>query len=131
MDGQVRFKEALPEMSGNDLCPPRDAEAPIKQIVVRFIPAAPPKAEHFLSHHALGRPLPYKVDLCRWASCSVYKDLPALNKLPKLRERFQSFARLEIDEAAGVVKLGKGGHLDLWMFSTFDPLNSVLDCSPL
>lgn len=125
------FKEILPTMDPPDTCPPSDATPPSRQCVVRFVLADPPTIDDFRSHNLLGQPRNPQVDACRWASCSVFSSLPALNKLPRIRERFKYFVTFEIDENSGVVKTGRGGHLDLWMFASFDPLGNLICCAPL
>lgn len=131
MGNSLNFREALPEMPANATCPPSDANRPERQTVIRLVAAAPPKSDDFCSYHTLGKPKPIDVDPCRWASCSVFTTKPALAKLPRIRKRFKFIAELEIDEDSGVVKAGHGGHLDLWMFSDFDPLQAIVACSPL
>lgn len=118
-------------MPSGATCPPPEASPPERQKVIRFVASAAPSAQDFWSHHALGKMKPPEVDPCRWASCSVFTTQPAINKLPSIRRRFKFFVEMEIDETSGVIKSGMGGHIDLWMFSAFDPLQAILRCSPL
>lgn len=127
----LKFKENLPSLPPPTTCPPQGAVPPERQKVFRFIAATPPKIEDFLSYFTLGKSNPPAVDPCRWASCSVYTKRPAMNKLPRIRKRFKYFVEVEIDQNSGLIISGEGGHIDLWMFHAFDPLQAIRSCCPL
>lgn len=119
-----RYRETLPAMGHGKTCPPTTAVHPKEEWVYRLVPSKDLTQECFDSHAKNGRPRPECVDACRWASCSVFSsDKTELNKLPKPK-KMNFVAKFKINETAGRVIAGKSGHLDLWMYATFDPLQS-------
>lgn len=116
---QSEYKEQLPLE-----CPPETAQRVSRMEVVRALQTGTPTQDDFRSHAALGKINKVGCSPCRWASCSVFVAPNKLEKLPKIR-KLVYFAHLEIDQTSGVVQFGNGGHIDLWMFSGFDPLAAV------
>lgn len=121
------FKEALPPQ-----CPPGDALVSDHRVVLRLISSRDITEESFYSHARLGKPLPPKMCPCRWASCSTYIDdgkshrTKGVTKLPKLRG-MKYIAVLQLVPDAGRIKDGERGHVDLWMYRDFDPVNNVIE----
>lgn len=125
-----KFKETLPAN-----CPPSQAEHLSDQLVIRFVPQKPATPDHFMSSAAKGDPRPRSVSPCRWASCSVFEatikpeKIDGLLKYPKLRSmKFQAF--LKINSTAGVCTTADSGHIDLWMYDSFDPVAAVARYEP-
>lgn len=124
--GEV-FKEPLPPQ-----CPPADAPVADGRNVLRLI-EAPDKisAASFHSHAKLGKKVPPTVCPCRWASCSTFNAeakphyLTGATKLPKLRH-MKYVAVLHLPPEAGRIKVDQNGHVDVWMYSDFDPLENVV-----
>ncbi|WP_417826463.1 hypothetical protein [Thalassospira povalilytica] len=121
------FIEDLP-----DNCPPDDAQNPEEQYVLRLVSGTDITSEDFFSHAKLGKERPENCCSCKWSSCSVFA-LPKGNhrtiahmKLPKLRDR-KFAAKLKVFPQSGLVKesKSKNGHLDFWMFSTFNPIDHI------
>lgn len=105
-------------------CPPTDATEPEETWVFRLVPSDPVESKHFDSHAKINViPKPSSVDACRWASCSVYRETTDITKLPRVRG-MRFVAKFKIDRNSGLVKEKKSGHLDLWMFAAFNPLDT-------
>lgn len=123
------FKETLPPN-----CPPNGASNPAPQVVLRLVSRQAVSEEDFSSHAKLGKTPPSKVCPCRWASCSVFSTssgehrTKAHVKLPKLRGK-RYVAEVQLTPTSGLVQYASSnsGHIDFWMFSTFDPVENVLD----
>src|SRR4051812_31500388 len=114
-----KFKEILP----NDCCPPKAAEAPSEQEVVRIVKAKTVDEADFKSHHALGLKCPLGVDPCKWSACSLWggrdavQSVLGLPQLPKLRTKLTHLAWLKINANSGVASMNRrNGHISLWMF---------------
>lgn len=125
-----KFKEQLPAE-----CPPNSLPHLTKRTVIRFIPAKPALPEHFESYASQGEPLRRGVCPCAWASCSVFVDtmkpeqIAGLLKFPKLRNmKFQAF--VDIDATSGMGSIKASGHIDLWMYESFDPVAAVAKYEP-
>lgn len=125
---RIVYKEALPLN-----CPPVDASPLINQPVLRLVSSAHPTAKDFLSYAALGKPLNEDSDIddCCHASCSCFLYNPKLDrgksfrKLPKLAKR-KFVAILNLDTNSGVAQVKHAsGHVDLWMYASFDPLAAI------
>ena len=117
------FRELLP-----DNCPPEDAHMGGYEVLYRFVPATPATNGDFDSHAAKGKAPPPTVDPCRWSSCSFFrsrKDALSKLKLPKAKARFSHFAVVNVPQGSGY-SVEKSGHVDLWMFSTFDPVSAIV-----
>lgn len=116
-------------------CPPDDAVNGELDPVYRLLPADKPEIEHFYSHQKLGRGLPNGVDLCRFASCSLFScetAARAVASIPKLRSKVTHIAAVKVDAADGVfLHNTKTKHVDLWPFSTFDVVKAVVGVKPL
>jgi hypothetical protein len=128
------WKEQLP-----DGCPPKEALAPSKRVVLRLVATDPVCADDFKSNAALGtKKKPRKMDLCRWAACSVFaEDTPpevieGYAKLPNLLH-MKFVAHIEIDEAAGVLLPHDENpkHISFWIYGTFAPHGAVKKLVPL
>lgn len=123
------FREVLPP---ND-CPPAESHQDGCETAFRFVPTAVPQADDFASHQAKGIPLPEGFDPCRWASCSLYTDLKTVQKKRKLKglRDYGFVAELKIAEASGHMVQRADGHIDFWMFDTFDPLAAIVQVQAL
>jgi len=124
------FKEMLP---GG--CPVDEARNLPEQVVVRLVSREALDATDFASHAALGKSRPDEICPCKWSSCSVFGGRKGLQTaidmvaLPRYRKRFSHLAHLQIDGRSGLgVVNDKSGHIDLWMFSSFDPVSAVVRC---
>lgn len=120
------FKEVLP--AG---CPTQDDGICVGKYVLRFIAGPQATPQDFLSHAALKKPRPKDIDLCSWHSCSCWDASVAEHKvlgmlaLPRLRKRYSHVAKMWIDEKAGRLRVKDTGHIDLWMYASFDPVAST------
>jgi hypothetical protein len=56
-------------------CPPLNAMKPSGLVVYRIVEIDPPGEHDFQSQFELGKPLPRKVDHCRWRALSIYTEL--------------------------------------------------------
>lgn len=111
-------------------CPPDDATKGELTPLYRLLPADQPKIEHFYSHHKRGGRLPSGLDLCRFASCSLFTCETTARAVvassPKLRSKVTHVAAVKVDAADGVyLHNEKTKHVDLWPFSTFDVAKAV------
>lgn len=116
------FREKLPKG-----CPPGNASSKGFEEVYRLVDNNPPVQTDFDSHEALGLKRIHGACPCRWASCSLFIKKQAalsLKKLPKFKEKF--VASMAIPDNVGVSRVRKG-HVDFWMFKSFDPTAAVLD----
>ena len=126
-----RFRETLPAN-----CPPHDAAPLPAQTALRLVPADPACPADFDSHAAAGRQCPKSWAPCEWASCSMFianvrrEVLTDLRKFPNLRHMTQ-IAHVSVGPSAGVAKIKASGHIDLWMYATFDPVAAIIDMEPL
>lgn len=125
------FREELPPG-----CPPDDAQDTFDMEVLRLVRSDTLQSDDFDSHAKLGKQLPKNVCGCRWASCSVFKSdqgkhLPnAMTKLPLVKKKlFTHVAVLQLDANSGKFTESKSGsgHLDLWMYAGFSPLQAVTE----
>ena len=124
---ETMYKEQLTIITG-ETCPPVDATLPSDMVGYRLVRNTPPVKDDFLSHAALGKIKPPDVDECRWRSCSLAGDktkLVNLNGLPKIKGA-AAIVKVSLNNLSGMVKLNqKNTHIDLWMFTDFDPLAST------
>lgn len=119
-------------------CPPGDAQAVSKRLVLRLVPANPASEDDFRSHAAKGKGCPKKCDPCRWAACSVFaattkkEKLAGLAKLPNL-SHMRYVAYVEIDESAGKAKPWPDDqeHISFWAYASFDAPGAVKKMEPL
>lgn len=126
------YRERLPPN-----CPPPEASALANQIVLRLVPDANICPDHFTSSAGKGRPCPSGCTPCVWSACSVYPEstpravLADLCGFPKLRN-MKMIAHLAVDELSGVAQqTGHKGHISLWMYANFDPVNAIKSLEPL
>ncbi|GGF79811.1 hypothetical protein GCM10007301_44890 [Azorhizobium oxalatiphilum] len=118
-DGGVEFHEVLP-----DGCPPVTAEIVSKSVLLRFVEREVPVFDDFVSHAALGKPVPPGVCPCRWASCSFFR-VEKIGKLPSIKNK-PFIAYVELDHTAGLCnENAKNGHMDVWLSTKFDPNRAV------
>lgn len=120
----ILFAESLP-----DDCPPIDAEPPAAQKFIRFADGPTPSAVAFLSYTGLGKPVNGGASLCQYASCSMLTvksrgELRALWALPKYR-RFSHAMIVDVHPGAGLAKIGKKGHVDVWLYASFNAVAAV------
>jgi hypothetical protein len=129
VETRSKFREALPRG-----CPPPDAAVPSKQIVYRLTLCDPPTQRDFDSSAARGRPLRLNDDACCHSSCSVAvacdrgrQRLADLSNLPFYKRKRTYIAHIAIDSKSGSIKVThNSAHVDLWMFSTFDPVSATI-----
>jgi hypothetical protein len=73
------------------------------------------------------------MDPCRWASCSLFADLDTVAKkraaFKKLR-KYGYAAQIKIASGSGFL-LENRGHIDFWMFDTFDPIAAIVQVKDL
>ncbi|UWQ55107.1 hypothetical protein [Leisingera caerulea] len=107
-------------------CPPDDAEDGLLEEVWRFHQGVTPKPEHFFSHAKLGKNNHRNVCQCVFSSCSLFKTKRArqMAKLPFFKKKMAS--ELKIPAKSGKFLQGRDGHVDFWMYTSFDPLASIL-----
>jgi len=121
-----KFKESLPEV---DRCPPTEAMAVARKGIWRFVNNNPATDDDFKSHHALSKPCPPQVPICKWAATSFFTEKrTAFICLPKPRKRYRYIAKMDITQNCGVSIL-ENGHVNLWRYDTFSP--SALDIEGL
>jgi hypothetical protein len=88
-------------------CPPLgSAEEPHGLVVYRIAESDPPGAKDFQSHFELGKPLPRKVDKCRWRSISVYENLVDARKTAAFLTKKRNLQALYI--AQGTLEAAHG-----------------------
>lgn len=117
------FREKLPNG-----CPPSDATDRECSEAYRLVPSVTPVATDFASNAAKNEKPPPKCDLCKWASCSLYQDMEILRKKRdtfKNLRKFEYVAKLKIKVCSGFT-LVANGHIDFWMFDTFDPISAIV-----
>lgn len=125
MSNSKKFKEALPTN-----CPPNEADELAPRIVIRLVRSNPAEPKDFLSGAAKGEKKPRGVCDCQWSSCSVFvhpmkpEKLADLLKFPKMRDITHQ-ALVAVGPTAGRGKIGTTGHIDLWMYESFDPCKAV------
>lgn len=128
--GDSMYCEELPEA-----CPPLDAVGNPLSNVYRRVDTAAPVASDFASHAFLGKEPKFPVDPCKWASCSFFRDKKKISdiskKLPKPRTFANFIAQLDIPADTGRWKEDKKGHIDFWMYASFDPLSAIVDIQPV
>lgn len=96
-------------------CPPSTAKNSALSGAYRLLRGTQPAPTDWLSHQALGKPLPAGVCPCEWASISLMSTLVAAKKLAKL-PNFQGVttaAVLDIPAGAGVHE-SKKNHINFW-----------------
>ena len=122
------YRENLPTSTVAQ-CPPIEATEPFGIEVCRFVSVIPPTITDFDSHLKLGKTPPAGLtDLCRFASCSVFKinkNGPNLNKLPKIKNK-KFLVKLTLNNDSGKVLEGKNNHFDWWMYKSYDPTLSCV-----
>lgn len=100
-----------------------------EQVVLRFICAEKATPDDFKSYAALGN-TKVGVDPCRLSSCSFrVRDTPihvlaGMRKLPGLKH-CTHLAHVLVDENSGKAKISSYGHIDLWLYASFDPLKAI------
>ncbi|TXM96737.1 hypothetical protein FV242_33180 [Methylobacterium sp. WL64] len=121
------FAEQLPAN-----CPPADAAKTSKRQLLRLGRKDPPTPQCFESYSAKGRTCDDDTDPCEHASCSTFIHYEnddfaqALSRLPSFKKFYKYLHFMNIDEKTGIMKINQyTGHVDLWIFSTFDPVSSV------
>jgi len=117
------YREELPVA-----CPPETACDLARNEAYRLLPSVPALIDHFESHAAKGKPMPPDMDPCRWASCSLCGDMEAVQKklkLKSLRRSITHVAKMKIAVGSGMLHI-KGGHIDFWMYDTFDPISAIV-----
>lgn len=118
------FRESLPAD-----CPPTHAHEDECARAFRFVLAKSPVVGDFASHAAKQMPLPEGIDVCpcRWASCSLYSDLATVHKKRKIKslKKYPFIAELKIAAKSGRL-VENSGHIDFWMYDTFDPLAAIV-----
>jgi hypothetical protein len=120
------YKEVLP-----DQCPPEGALDQPLPGVWRKVSTKDFSEQDFLSHAALGKPRSPIVSECHHASCSFFQSKDKLinvfTRLPKSRKKPLAVVKLDIPIGSGLsVRNEKTGHIDLWMFGGFSPIESVI-----
>lgn len=119
------YKENLP-ISITEQCPPVEAYEPSSLEVYRLVSQFPPTINDFSSHYSLGKsPTRSPIDLCKWASCSVFKSGGNginLKKLPKIKNK-NVVVKLVLEVDSGKVLEGKNNHFDFWIYKAFDAVN--------
>ncbi len=120
----MNFKEELPEK-----CPPASAKDVEHLKVLRFVDCAEVKVEDFHSHRALGLQIKGATE-CDLAACSLFtctksKGFIRARKFPRLRNK--AVAVLDIPEGAGLSLINSDGHVNFWMYNSFDPLSAVTE----
>jgi len=122
------YREKLPAD-----CPPGTAHDGECGEAYRLLPNKVPIAADFASNAAKQEAIPPGADPCRWASCSLFTDMDALNKtrttFKKLR-KFKYVAQVKIVAGSGRL-LVENTHIDFWMFDTFDPMTSIVHVTEL
>jgi hypothetical protein len=98
----------------------------------RLLPSAPALADHFESLAAKGKQMPPGMDPCRWASCSLCCNMKVVHKKRKLKslQKYTHVAKMKIAAGSGTLLIG-GGHIDFWMYDTFDPISAIVDVTRL
>lgn len=84
----------------------------------------------FASQAAKGVEPLFPVDPCKWASCSLFLNKAQIvnisAKLPKPRSHSNYVAEMNIPASSGRWLAGKKGHIDFWMYGTFNPLAAIV-----
>ncbi|MBF0154878.1 MAG: hypothetical protein HQL64_14145 [Magnetococcales bacterium] len=109
-------------------CPPSSAVECDERLAYRFLKSSPATMESFHSHAKLGKRKPKDVPECFWASCSLIdidrKDiLESRRKIPKFKNK--PVAVIQLDCQSGMIKSSNSGHVDFWMYSSFNPLAAI------
>lgn len=114
------FAETLPNG-----CPPSDAIESDGRMAIRLLKSPNPTEKDFYSHAKLGKRKPESVSFCVWASCSLSSIQSATNlpKLPKLRGK-DYYTKIILKKESGMLKVSDSGHIDFWMYATFDPVGA-------
>lgn len=115
-------------------CPPAEAVDAQLPAVWRVVPGANPTVQDFHSHAKLGKIKPPPVDDCAWASCSLFnsrtKAASIASKLPKPRFSHAYISELQILQGSGK-SLTKKEHVHFWMFAEFDPMQAIIQTTPI
>ncbi|WP_145962685.1 hypothetical protein [Rhizobium phaseoli] len=119
------YLEKLP-----DSCPPNTSTDDAISGVFRMVDDKVANNHDFQSHAAKGKKPLFPVDPCKWASCSLFRDKNQIvnisAKLPKPRSHANYVAELDIPVASGRWVDGKKGHVDFWMYGTFNPIAAIV-----
>ena len=123
------YRETLPTN-----CPPTDATPPNQQIVYRLTLSDPPTQSDFDSNAARGRSMRPNGNACDHASCSMViacdkgrQRLIDMSNLPFYKEKRTYIAHISIHDKSGTIKINtRSAHVDLWMFSDFDPVAATI-----
>ncbi len=118
---ELEFAEPLPSQ-----CPPSDAADCEWSSIYRLIETEAPSPEAFMSHAALGKTPPPKMDPCRWASCSLVFDARKQKKLPVFKNHHWA-AHVKIPIGSGFSKKTSGNHVDFWCGQHFNIVAAVLE----
>ena len=119
----MKYKEKLPETS----CPPNESLEDSLSEVWRFIPEPTAKMEDFLSHNAKGHINRRNADECAFASCSLFNSIARVRELAKTQFfKKMHAAELNIPKNSGKYTVGSKGHIDFWMYDSFDPLSAIV-----
>jgi hypothetical protein len=119
---RVGYREKLPAA-----CPPEAAHDMACNEAYRLLPSASALTDHFESLAAKGIPMPPGMDPCRWASCSLCCDMETVRKKRKLKNlrKYTHVASMKIAVGSGMLLI-RGGHIDFWMYDTFDPISAIV-----
>jgi hypothetical protein len=117
-----------------DQCPPAEAVDAQLAAVWRVVPGAQPTVEDFHSHAKRGKRKPPTVADCAWASCSLFnsrtKAASIAAKLPKPRFEHAYLSELQIAQGSGRSLIEKE-HVHFWMYAGFDPMQAIIQTTPI
>jgi hypothetical protein len=121
------FLEELPPQ-----CPPANAVGASFEVAYRVVSCGQPTIKDFWSQAALGVPIRPTADPCKWRSCSMFlsrdKAVDIAGKLPKSRIREPHLALVNIAPSDGRALVNnKTKHIDLWLSSTFNPDDAIVE----
>ena len=119
------FLETLPATE----CPPSNTLIKEEFSGYRLVASQQPAISDFYSKAALNEPSRPDEDECRWASCSLFPtrndvDLK-LKAIKSLKRRYKFAVKLDVPVNSGHAYFTTG-HIDFWMFKTFDPIAAVV-----
>jgi hypothetical protein len=130
---KVTFREILP--AG---CPPIDANLEDEFIVIRLAKTGNPTQECFHSHAVIGLLPVGDNDPCEFASCSFFRAIDptdyarSIKKLPNFKKYFTHAFFMTTCASMGKYRLNKKTkHVDVWFYSSFDPVAAVTSVSGL
>lgn len=118
----MTYKESLPEQ-----CPPHNADDTALQNVCRFMLYPDDDERNFHSHRKLGKNTGSASE-CRAASVSLFKHDCVPSVLSASKTAFFKNKRiclLSIPEGSGK-NIEKKGHIDFWMYTEYNPSESVI-----